>query len=80
MNLYGGALGRCTRCNSAHAVNYFHTSWILSAKQKSPPPCSMDNIKMDMNTDQNFLQCVSSCEGTSYKSLLDTVTRSFISC
>ena len=40
----------------------------------------MDNIKMDMNTNQSLLHCVSSFEGTSYKNLSDTVTRFFISC
>ena len=32
------------------------------------------------STNQNFLHCVSSFKGKSYKNLLDTVTRSFISC
>ena len=40
----------------------------------------MDNIKMGMNTNQSFLHCVSSFEGTSYKNLSDTVTKFFISC
>ena len=35
----------------------------------------MDNIKMGMNTNQSFLHCVSSFEGTSYKNLSHTVTK-----
>ena len=47
------------------------------SKIKHPP---YGQYQDGQNTNQNFLHSVSSFEGTSYKNLYDTVTRSFISC
>ena len=52
----------------------------LSKKKKQPPPVPKEKYQDGGSTDQNFLHCVSSFDGTSYKNLSDTITRSFISC
>ena len=68
----------CRRAESSKGLsknNFCHAYQILSIKQ--PPPITplflTDNIKMEGMPNKSF-------EGTSYKNLWDTVTRTFNSC